>query len=309
VNTAAKSVFIWDKKIDGTDVDFFTFANIRGRAGRMGRHYVGKVFYFHPAPTEVLHDVQVPGLGAGGDIDEILVHYEANEIPRIARQRISGWQESTGFGIDELKRFGGLGFDRLVRLKELVGDLTPEQLQRLSWRQFPEYNQLKETALLIWAAFNLTRSGPHSASQLTLMLWRLFKAPTLTSFFRSMFGGERPSPPDDLFAFLRSCEFSFPEMLMCLQISLLRNANAEADYSLFVARLENWFRPEAVKSLEEVGFPIVLFERLGLQVTDSSTVEQVLASAMQRAVTRSDLSSIEIEMISDAQSGRVVAGK
>ncbi len=306
VNTAAKSVFIWDKKIDGNDVDFFTFSNIRGRAGRMGRHYVGKVFYFHPAPEEEQHDVQVPGLGSGGDIDEILVHYDAAEIPRVAQQRISAWQSSTGLSIDELKRFGGLGFDRLAGLKALVDELSPIQIQRLSWQQFPKYNELKETAELIWKAFNLTRSGAWTASQLTLLLWRLYREPSMSAFLKTMFGGKRPMQPDDLFAFLRSCEFSFPEMMMCLQTSLVNNRQSDADYALFVARLENWFRPEAIKSLEEIGFPIVLFERLGATVSDSTTVDQAIDIAMRAAQGRSDLAPIELEMIADARSVRLI---
>lgn len=306
VNTAAKSVFIWDKKIDGNDVDFFTFSNIRGRAGRMGRHYVGKVFYFHPAPEEEQHDVQVPGLGSGGDIDEILVHYDAAEIPRVAQQQISAWQSSTGLSIDELKRFGGLGFDRLAGLKALVDELSPIQIQRLSWQQFPKYNELKETAELIWKAFNLTRSGAWTASQLTLLLWRLYREPSMSAFLKTMFGGKRPMQPDDLFAFLRSCEFSFPEMMMCLQTSLVNNRQSDADYALFVARLENWFRPEAIKSLEEIGFPIVLFERLGATVSNSTTVDQAIDIAMRAAQGRSDLAPIELEMIADARSVRLI---
>jgi replicative superfamily II helicase len=34
VNTAAANVLIYDKKINRTDFDFFSFANIRGRGGR-----------------------------------------------------------------------------------------------------------------------------------------------------------------------------------------------------------------------------------------------------------------------------------
>lgn len=168
VNTAAKSVFIWDKKIDGSDVDFFTFSNIRGRAGRMGRHYVGKVFYFHPTPNEEQHDVQVPGLGAGGEVDEILVHYDTQEITGAAQQRITRWQEATGLSIEELKRYGGLGFTRIAALKDTINSLSPAELRRLSWSQFPQYQELKATAEIIWRAFNLTRSGARSASQLTL---------------------------------------------------------------------------------------------------------------------------------------------
>jgi hypothetical protein len=122
-----------------------------------------------------------------------------------------------------------------------------------------------------------------------------------------MFGGERPMQPDDLFAFLRSCEFSFPEMMMCVQTCLINNRQSEADYSLFVARLENWFKPEAVKSLEEVGFPIVLFERLGLSVSDTTTVDQAVDYAMRSAQSRADVTPIEREMISDARSVRLTS--
>lgn len=305
VNTAAKSVFIWDKKIDGNDVDFFTFSNIRGRAGRMGRHYVGKVFYFHPAPEEEEHEVQVPGLGAGGDIDEILVHYDNQEIPRPAQQRITAWQEATGLTLEQLKRFGGLGFDRLAGLKELIDGLSEAQLRRLSWRQFPKYKELDETSELLWSAFNLTRSGAHSYRQLTLLLWRLYRASSLSTFLKGMLESDRPMQPDDLFAFLRTCEFSLPEMMACLQVSLTQNAETQSDYSLFVARLENWFRPEALKSLEEVGFPIVLVEHLGLPITDTTTVEQALALGARAAQLRSDLTSIEREMIENSQSVRL----
>jgi hypothetical protein len=94
--------------------------------------------------------------------------------------------------------------------------------------------------------------------------------------------------------------------MMCLQASIVQNASSQADYSLFVARLENWFKPEAVKSLEEVGFPIVLFERLGLRISETSTVEQALGVAMQAARARRDLAPIEREMIADAQSVRLI---
>ena len=51
---------------------------------------------------------------------------------------------------------------------------------------------------------------------------------------------------------------------------------------------------------------IVLFERLGLRISDTSTVEQALGVAMQAARSRSDLAPIEREMIADAQSVRLI---
>ncbi|MGQ0445650.1 MAG: DEAD/DEAH box helicase [Beijerinckiaceae bacterium] len=51
VNTAAKSVLVYDKQIDRKDYDFFTFSNIKGRAGRLGQHHVGSVYLFHAPPA------------------------------------------------------------------------------------------------------------------------------------------------------------------------------------------------------------------------------------------------------------------
>ncbi|MFC6495495.1 helicase-related protein [Ancylobacter dichloromethanicus] len=57
VNTAAKTVMIYDKAIDREDFDFFTFSNIRGRAGRLGQHHVGRVLLFNEPPAQTDTDV------------------------------------------------------------------------------------------------------------------------------------------------------------------------------------------------------------------------------------------------------------
>ena len=51
VNTSAANVFVYDKKINRTDFDFFSFANIRGRVGRMMRHFVGNAFLVTTHPS------------------------------------------------------------------------------------------------------------------------------------------------------------------------------------------------------------------------------------------------------------------
>lgn len=300
VNTAAKSVFIWDKEIDGKNVDFFTFANIRGRAGRMGHHYVGKVFYFHPQPDEEENEIEVPGLGSGGDIDEILVHYERSEIDETAQTRLTDWVARTGLSFDELKRFGSIGFGRLADLKRLINDLPESQKLSMSWRGFPKYRELKATAEFLWKAFNLTRSGPYTASQLTWLLWQLYDSKSLSRFLQKTLGGEKPMTPDVIFAFLRSCEFSYPEYFMCLQASLQRNGRSSADYAIFITRLENWFLSENVKSLEEVGFPIVLFEKLRMAAGADESVDELISRAAGSLERRQDIGTIERRMIQDA---------
>lgn len=43
VNTAAKNVIVYDNKLNNKSLDFFTYNNIRGRSGRMFRHFIGHV--------------------------------------------------------------------------------------------------------------------------------------------------------------------------------------------------------------------------------------------------------------------------
>lgn len=80
VNTAAKSVMIYDKSIDREDFDFFTFSNIKGRAGRLGQHHVGSVYLFHSPPDFDAFEVQAPLFGDLSDApDGLAVHVSEEE--------------------------------------------------------------------------------------------------------------------------------------------------------------------------------------------------------------------------------------
>ena len=60
VNTSDKNVVMYDNKINKKAIDFFTFSNIKGRSGRMFRHFIGRVFLFHDPPDEDLPQVDLP---------------------------------------------------------------------------------------------------------------------------------------------------------------------------------------------------------------------------------------------------------
>jgi hypothetical protein len=60
---------------------------------------------------------------------------------------------------------------------------------------------------------------------------------------------------DNVFKFLRACEFNLPESFAVVELFLTK-AGIRANYSLLLAELPRWFRPEALKILEEQGVPI-----------------------------------------------------
>lgn len=52
VNTSTAKVIIWKNKNGNPKLDHFTYKNIKGRAGRMFKHFIGKVYVLDKPPVE-----------------------------------------------------------------------------------------------------------------------------------------------------------------------------------------------------------------------------------------------------------------
>ena len=83
VNTSAKNVIFYDNKIGSKKIDFFDYSNIKGRAGRMMEHYIGKIVNLHEPPKAENTDVDFPFFEQNPISSEILVNLDENEIKDI----------------------------------------------------------------------------------------------------------------------------------------------------------------------------------------------------------------------------------
>ncbi len=80
VNTSAKNVIYYDNKIGTRAVDYFDYANIRGRAGRLMEHCVGKVINLKKPPKIEPTVVDIPAFTQNPIDDEVLVNIEKDEV-------------------------------------------------------------------------------------------------------------------------------------------------------------------------------------------------------------------------------------
>lgn len=80
VNTSAKNVIFYDNKIGSKKIDFFDYSNIKGRAGRMMEHYIGRIINLHKPPKAENTDVDFPFFEQNPISSEILVNLDENEI-------------------------------------------------------------------------------------------------------------------------------------------------------------------------------------------------------------------------------------
>ncbi len=83
VNTSAKNVIYYDNKIGNKKIDYFDYSNIKGRAGRMMEHYVGKVINLHKPPRKEQTIVDFPFFDQNPIASEVLVNLNESEVKDI----------------------------------------------------------------------------------------------------------------------------------------------------------------------------------------------------------------------------------
>lgn len=81
VNTSAKNIVYFDAK-KGRDIpiDYFDYSNIKGRAGRMMEHYIGRIFNFNLPPEKVEISVDIPFFQQNPIKDEVLIQLDEPDV-------------------------------------------------------------------------------------------------------------------------------------------------------------------------------------------------------------------------------------
>lgn len=93
VNTSAKNVVYYDNKIGTRNVDYFDYANIRGRAGRLMEHCVGKVINLKQPPQMEQTNVDIPAFTQNPIDDEVLVNIEKDEVKAFNMDRYQRFEK------------------------------------------------------------------------------------------------------------------------------------------------------------------------------------------------------------------------
>lgn len=299
VNTAAKSVFIYDKKIARKDYDFFTFSNIRGRAGRLGRHHVGSVYLFHAPPDEQAVDVEPPLFG---DLDnapnELVVHLSDEDSSPAISERKAELARAMELTSDELRLASFVGLEDAAALKQHT-HAASRKGARIHWNGSPRYHEILAVCEVICRVRKASEFGVRSAAQLTLYLSHLRSSDSLKYFFHwhaSTYRGE-PGQQDNVFRFLRSCEYGLPQLFSVVEL-FAKRLRPTTDYGLFVAEMPRWFRAEVLKNLDEQGIPVQISERFLVRGDTIATLRTRLVDEARK--TRGRLTQFEKQWVLDA---------
>jgi len=262
VNTAAKSVLIYDKTINKSNYDFFTFSNIKGRAGRLGKHHVGQVFLFNAPPEKQDYGVTAPLFGEIDDApDEYIVHIEGDDATNSTAIRITELAERLNLKPEDLRRFSTIGIGTMEAFRDAVAAKLRERAE-LIWAGYPSWGNIQVLAEILCSVRRADEFGSRTPLQLTMYINQLRNAPQAKRFFlwHSANYRGKAEQMDNIFKFLRACEFNLPEFIALIEL-FVKNAGNHVDYSYLTGGLPRWFRAEELKILEEQGIPIQISER------------------------------------------------
>jgi DEAD/DEAH box helicase/Helicase conserved C-terminal domain len=318
VNTRAKNVIVFDKKIARKNFDYFTYKNITGRSGRMSQHYVGRVFLFNDPPAEKLPDVDIPVLSQPGDTaTSLLVQLTDEELTERSRARLAQALDTDALSLAVVRDNVGVDIERQLSLARVLRTMPEDAAGALAWSGSPNGEQLQAVCELIWDHLADGPSWQHgvaSAKQLAFKIGRLRDGAdprTLIDYelkndWRREHGHDVDRIVDDVLDFLRHWPgHAFPRLLHVVdriqREALSSRGLATGDYSVFGAQVESLFLPTPLAALEEYGVPLQLAARLSGNLRPDGDLDALLARLRNLDIETVDVKPFERELLADAQ--------
>jgi hypothetical protein len=286
VNTRAKNVVIVDNKIANRLFDYFTWNNIRGRAGRMGRHFVGRVYSLQDRPAADLPEVDVPALTQPETTPlSLLLQMDSEDLTPQSTERLQPVLEQDVLDVAVLRANRGMDpLGQIALAQELLGDRAVAR--QVSWRGFPTHGELTATldlALRHLAPTQWRSHGALSASQLALFLGDVSRG---NGDIRGLVGRllDSDSPDDAVEKALDFVRF-WPGHHLPRLLRVIASITAEVlprlglprgEYDVYAAAAERLFLPPYLADLEEYGLPAQVSMKLGAAMRGLRDLDEAL---------------------------------
>jgi hypothetical protein len=313
VNTKAKNIVILDNVIARRKYDFFTFNNIRGRAGRMFQHFVGKVFLFHEPPAEELPFVDFPVFSQTDETPEsVLIQMDGEDLTQRSRERLEQIVSENVLPMSLLRKHSGVEPGAMVALAEHMSQIDERSRRLLSWNGFPRWEELKLTCELAWMFLVPEKrlAAVSSGSQLAVKLRKLAQQIDIKTRIAEELNGSRyaAETPDEaverVLEFDRTwASFEMPRLLRAMSDINQHVLGGTGNYHYYASSVEHLFRRPEQMALEEFGLPIQLSDKLLRRLPQGETLDRLLARIKKWNPTDLGLDSFEEELLRECQAG------
>ena len=319
VNTSAKNVIVYDKKINNKQIDYFTFSNVRGRAGRMSRHFLGRVISYMDPPAEVLTEVDIP-IDSQGDSAPVsaIVQLASEELTDSSRKRLEPIVEQSYLSLGTIRANKGFDPELQIKAAKLIYE---DSTLRAKLARSGSLSIWEMRPVIDFCFHNILTPSQRRGMNVSRLVGMVDAVRQCRGCFVELISNQEQYkfPNEDVsdlvsrvLAFERNwMGFVIPSMLRCLQRIYNEIASKlgglAANYELLIAQVESLFLPEGVLDLDEYGLPVPIamrFYEMGMvQSSDVSLVLSSFVSLAKRFEVRSKLSDVELWIVDDVLEG------
>lgn len=319
VNTSARNVVIYDKAISNKAIDYFTYSNVQGRAGRMRHHFVGNVLTYMPPPEPERVEVDIPIESQPEDAPlSSLIQLPEERLTQGSRNRLQEIVEQSDLSLATIR--ANRGFDPAMQIeaaRKLRGD---DQLRaQLSWIGQPSSGQAYAT--LEFAFEHLLPSSHRRGMNAGKLSGMLQAVKETGGDFKALVSRQEQYkfPKDELSDVVRNVltfqrnwmGFHVPSMLKAAQRIYNEIAGEYGEglgnYEYYSSQVESLFLEPGVLDLDEYGLPLpVTLTLINKGMRISSSIEETLDSFVQfvrRRDVRDQLSRVELWFVDDVLAG------
>lgn len=263
VNTQAENVILWNCKIGNSKLDYFTYRNIIGRAGRMFKYFIGNVYLLEEDPPRESKQLELP-LN-----DDVICNLDEKNpgITLNAKQRSRVLEYNK-----ELLGIIGLSAFNKLKSNSVIKGSSPKMVLKLAKiikynRNWPNnYESLNQNNTYYWRdpikEVLRTALGENNYSQILIALWAFsynwqWTIPQIAELL-----SKYNVPMDKYFSLERDINYKIP-MIFSIVNTLKNTLYQDAeDISPFIKKVSTIFLPQNVYELEEYGLPRMISKRI-----------------------------------------------
>lgn len=260
VNTQAEQVIVWSNKKGSHKFDYFTYRNIIGRAGRMFKYFVGKVYLLEEPPTQENTTLTI-------DFPDEVAESLDSENPgiEISQEQNNHIKEYEAFMMDAL---GAENFRQIKKLS-IFKSCDPRILKLLIEKlkanpNWPRgYAALATTNTYNWREPVLDvvdLLGDNMARLIKIAIWKM--SDNWTRSIADIYSELSDINYEDLFSAERYLSYNLCSTLSIINILKKSFDPTSPDISLFIGRAANAFLPKLVYQLEEYGLPRMISRKI-----------------------------------------------
>jgi hypothetical protein len=278
VNTSAKNVIIYDRRNSNPVVSMFTYKNIQGRAGRMGRYFVGNVHCLEKRPEESDDDSDVvvaSGVQSTDSPLNLLCGLDSDILTEDSRDRLLNFQENNLIPFEIFKKNTKYNPGLIFELTSFIQSKMNGGWGDIMWSGLPNKSQTYFLCrcLLILESKSLSRARLGNIDDLAPVITQYINSGSYGDFLKSKIEYyEHKSDISDtidwLLAFLRNSIGHNIPYAVSLTSQLIHSLcvtygyKDSHDYGLIMHKMENYHLPGVYSALDEFGVPIQVVEKI-----------------------------------------------